>query len=161
MPSFDVVCKLDLQEVDNAVHQTLQELGRRFDFKNVKTELTRDAHALNVHSGDDFKVRAVVEILKERLAKRQIPVKALDEKPIEPGPAGTAKQTIALQDGIATDKARELVKLVKDSKLKVQAAIQGDQLRITGKKKDDLQAVMKLFRDHDLGIAMQFVNFRD
>src|SRR5215212_9552829 len=100
MPSFDVVCKLDLQEVDNAVHQTLQELVRRFDFRNVKTELVREEYVLKVHSADDFKVRSVVEILKERLAKRQIPLKALDEKPVEPGPAGTAKQDIVLQEGI-------------------------------------------------------------
>jgi uncharacterized protein YajQ (UPF0234 family) len=106
-------------------------------------------------------VRAVVEILRERLAKRQVPLAGLEEKPIEPGPAGTAKQQILLQQGIAIDKAREIVKLVKDSKLKVQASIQADQVRVTGKKRDDLQAVMALLRGRDLGIAMQFTNFRD
>lgn len=161
MPSFDVVCKLDLQEVDNGIHQTFQELGRRFDFRAVKTEIKREEHLLKIHSGDDFKVKSVVEILKERLAKRAVPLKALDEKPIEPGPAGTSKQEIVLQEGIATDKAKEVVKLIKESKLKVQAAIQADQVRVTGKKRDDLQAVMQLLRDKDLGIAMQFVNFRD
>ena len=161
MPSFDVVCKLELQEVDNAVQQTLRELANRFDFRTVKTELRRDDLVLHVHSADDFKVRAVVEILRERLAKRQVPLAALDVKPIEPGPAGTAKQQILLQQGIAIDKAREIVKVVKDSKLKVQAAIQADQVRVTGKKRDDLQAVMALLRGRDLGIAMQFVNFRD
>jgi uncharacterized protein YajQ (UPF0234 family) len=161
MPSFDVVCKLDLQEVDNAVHQTERELGQRFDFRNVKTEVRRDDFVLHVHSADDFKVRAVVDILRERLAKRQVPLAALELKPIEPGPAGTAKQQILLQQGIDTDKAREIVKLVKDSKLKVQASIQADQVRITGKKRDDLQAVIALLRGRDLGIAMQFTNFRD
>lgn len=161
MPSFDVVCTLDLQEVDNAIHQTMQELGRRFDFRNVKTEVKREARIVKVHSADDFKVKSVVEILKERLAKREIPLKALEEKDITPGPVGTAKQDILLQDGIPTEKAKEVVKLIKEEKLKVQASIQADQVRVTGKKRDDLQAVMKLLREKDLGIAMQFVNFRD
>src|SRR5262245_24921184 len=161
MPSFDVVCKLDLQEVDNAVHQTERELQQRFDFRGVKTEVRREDYVLHVHSADDFKVRAVSDILRERLAKRQVPLAALEEKPIEPGPAGTAKQQILLQQGIAIDKAREIVKLVKDSKLKVQASIQADQVRISGKKRDDLQAVIALLRGRELGIAMQFTNFRD
>ena len=161
MPSFDVVCKLELQEVDNAVQQTLRELANRFDFRNVKTAVRRDEFVLHVHSADDFKVRAVGEILRERLAKRQVPLAALEMKDIEPGPAGTAKQQIVLQQGIAIEKAREIVKLVKDSKVKVQAAIQADQVRITGKKRDDLQAVMALLRGRDLGIAMQYTNFRE
>ena len=161
MPSFDVVCKLDLQEVDNAVQQTLRELANRFDFRNVKTEVRRDDFTLHVQSADEFKVRAVVEILRERIARRQVPLAALEPKPIEPGPAGTAKQQILLQQGIAIEKARAIVKLVKDAKLKVQASIQADQVRVTGKKRDDLQAVIALLRGSDLGIAMQFVNFRD
>jgi uncharacterized protein YajQ (UPF0234 family) len=161
MPSFDVVCKLDLQEVDNAVNQTLKEVGQRFDFKGTPTEVRREANAIHLRSADDFKVRALADILREKLARRQVPLKALAEKPIEPGPAGSAKQEFTLQEGIATDKAREIVKLIKDAKLKVQAAIQGDQVRVSGKKRDDLQSVMKLLRDRDLGIAMQFVNFRD
>ena len=161
MPSFDVVCKVDLQEVDNGINQTLQELGRRFDFRAVKTEVVREDHMLKIHSGDDFKVRSVVDILKERLTKREVPLKALDEKPIEPGPAGTAKQEILLQQGITSEKAKEVVRLIKDAKLKVQAAIKSDQVRVSGKKRDDLQAVMQLLREKDLGIAMQFVNFRD
>jgi len=161
MPSFDVVCTIDLQEVDNAVNQTLREVGQRFDFKNTPTELTREGNSLHLRSADDFKVRALAEILREKLAKRQVPLKALDEQPIEPGPAGSAKQVIALQQGISSEKAREIVKLVKDAKLKVQAAIQADQVRISGKKRDDLQAVIAMLRREDLGIAMQFVNFRD
>ena len=161
MPSFDVVCTIDLQEVDNAVNQTLREVEQRFDFKNTPTELTREGNSLHLRSADDFKVRALAEILREKLAKRQVPLKALDEQPIEPGPAGSAKQVIALQQGISSEKAREIVKLVKDAKLKVQAAIQADQVRISGKKRDDLQAVIAMLRREDLGIAMQFVNFRD
>jgi uncharacterized protein YajQ (UPF0234 family) len=161
MPSFDVVCKIDLQEVDNAVNQTLREVGQRFDFKNTKTEVRREGYALLLASADDFKVRALGELLREKLARRQVPLKALAPGPIEPGPGGTAKQRIELQQGIAIEKAREIVKLVKDSKLKVQAAIQGDQVRVSGKKRDDLQAIIRLLRERDLGIAMQIVNLRD
>ena len=160
MPSFDVVCKLDLQEVGNAINQTLKEVGQRFDFKGSNTQVRLEERTLHLASADEFKVRAVSEILKEKLARRQVPLKALQEKPVEPGPAGTAKQQIDLQEGIATDKAREIVKLVKDTKLKVQVAIQGDQVRVTGKKRDELQQVIALLRGKDLGIAMQFVNFR-
>lgn len=161
MPSFDVVCELDLQEIDNAINQTLRELGNRFDFKGTTFEVRREEHAIQLHAQDDFKLRALGEILQERLVKRQVPLKAIQAGKIEPGPAGTAKQKIDLQQGIATDKAREIVKLVKDSKLKVQAAIQGEQVRISGKKRDDLQSVMQLLRGKDLDVAMQFVNFRD
>lgn len=161
MPSFDVVCKIDLQEVDNAVNQTLKEVGQRFDFKGTPTELRREDHTLHLRSADDFKVRALADILKEKLARRQVPLQALVEHEVEPGPAGSAKQRLELQQGIQTEKAREIVKLVKDAKLKVQAAIQGDQVRITGKKRDDLQAVIQLLRDGKLDIAMQYVNFRD
>ena len=161
MPSFDVVCRIDLAEVDNAIQQTLREIAQRFDFKNVRTELNREDVGINVLAGDEFKLRALTDILKEKLARRQVPLKAVQVGPVEPGPAGTAKQKIDLQQGIASDKSREIVKLVKDAKLKVQVAIQGDQLRVTGKKKDDLQAVVKLLREHDLGIAMQFTNFRE
>jgi len=161
MPSFDVVCKLDLQEVDNAINQTLKEVGQRFDFRGTPTEVTREEHAIQLRSADDFKVRALADILREKLARRQVPLRALAEQPIEPGPAGSAKQRLDLQQGIETEKAREIVKIIKEAKLKVQAAIQGDQVRVSGKKRDDLQSVVKLLRDRDLGIAMQFVNFRD
>jgi cyclic-di-GMP-binding protein len=161
MPSFDVVCRIDLQEVDNAINQTLRDVGQRFDFRNVKTELVREGNSVKLHSADDYKVRAVADILREKLAKRQVPLKGVQFKDVEAGPAGTAKQEIELQQGVASDKAREIVKLVKDTKMKVQVAIQGDQLRVTGKKRDDLQGVMQLLRTHDLGIAVQFTNFRE
>jgi len=161
MPSFDVVCRVDLQEVDNAVNQTLREIGQRFDFKNTKTEVTREDHALHLRSSDDFKVRALGDILREKLARRQVPLKALSAGPIEPGPGGTAKQRLELQQGIPADKAREMVRLVKGTKLKVQIAIQDDQVRVTGKKKDELQAALKILREQDLGIAIQVANLRD
>jgi uncharacterized protein YajQ (UPF0234 family) len=161
MPFFDVVCRVDLQEVDNAINQTLREISQRFDFRAVKTELRREEEAIHLLSADDFKVRAVGDILKEKLARRQVPLKAIQAGEIEPGPAGTAKQRFDLQQGISTDKGREIVKLVKDAKLKVQVAIQGEQVRVTGKKRDDLQAVIQLLRGQDLGIALQFTNFRE
>jgi uncharacterized protein YajQ (UPF0234 family) len=161
MPSFDVVCRIDLQEVDNAINQALREVGQRFDFKNTRTEVRREEAVLHLQSADDYKVRALGDILREKLTRRQVPLKALDVGAVEPGPAGSAKQQITLQQGIVIDKAREMVKLVKDAKLKVQVAIQGDQLRVSGKKKDDLQAVVKLLREADLGIAVQFTNFHD
>jgi uncharacterized protein YajQ (UPF0234 family) len=161
MPSFDVVCELDLQEVDNAVNQTLRELGTRFDFKGTHFEVRREDQAIHLLAQDEFKLRALVDILQERLAKRQVPLKAIRAGTPEPGPAGTAKQQLDLQKGIATDTAREIVKLVKETKLKVQAAIQGEQVRISGKKRDDLQTVIQRLRAKDLDVAMQFVNFRE
>ena len=161
MPSFDVVCRVDLQEVDNAINQTLREVGQRFDFKGTKTEVRREENALHLHSADDFKVRAVSEILREKLARRQVPLKAVQEGPIEPGPAGTAKQKLDLQQGIPVEKAREIVKLVKEMKTKVQVAIQGDQVRVSGKKRDDLQTAIQKLREHDFVVPLQFTNFRD
>jgi len=161
MAFFDVVCRVDLQEVDNAIQQTLKEIGQRFDFRNTPTEVRREEHTLHLRSADEFKLRSLSEVLREKLARRQVPLRALEAGPVEPGPAGSAKQTITLQQGIPVEKAREMVKLVKDAKLKVQVAIQGDQVRVTGKKKDDLQAVIQSLRGHDFGIAIQFTNFRD
>ena len=161
MGFFDAVCRVDLQEVDNAIQQTLREVGQRFDFRNTPTEVRREDHTLHLRSADEFKLRALNEVLQEKLARRQVPLRALQAGPIEPGPAGSAKQQIVLQQGIPVEKAREIVRLVKETKLKVQVAIQGDQVRVTGKKRDDLQAVIRLLREQDLGIALQFTNFRD
>ena len=129
--------------------------------KGAKTEVRREENAIHLHTADDFKLRALGDILREKLARRQVPLKALLAGPIEPGPAGTAKQKLDLQQGIPVEKARDIVKLVKDMKTKLQVAIQGDQVRVSGKKKDDLQAVVQRLRAEDLGVAMQFVNFRD
>ncbi len=161
MAFFDVACRVDLQEVDNAIQQTLKEIGQRFDFRNTPTEVRRDDHTLHLRSADEFKLRSLSEVLQEKLARRQVPLRALQAGPVEAGPAGSAKQQITLQQGIPVEKAREMVKLVKDAKLKVQVAIQGDQVRVTGKKKDDLQAVIQSLRGYDFGIAIQFTNFRD
>src|SRR5262249_14179491 len=161
MPSFDVVCEVDLQEVDNAVQQTLRDLGNRFDFKGTRFEVRREEHALHVVAADDFKLRQLVDVLREKLAKRNVPMKAVTAGKAEPGPAGSQKQQLDLQQGIAIEKAREIVKLVKDTKLKLQAAIQADQVRVSGKKRDDLQTIIALLRKQDWDVAMQFTNFRD
>jgi cyclic-di-GMP-binding protein len=161
MPSFDVVCEIDLQEVDNAIQQTLRELGNRFDFKGTPFEVRREDHIVHLHAENDFKLKALSDVLQERLAKRQVPLKAIRPGTIEPASGGTVRQQLDLQKGIATDKAREIVKLVKDAKLKVQASIQGEQVRISGKKRDDLQVVIQMLRKQDLDLAMQFVNFRE
>jgi len=161
MPSFDIVSKVDPQEVDNAVNQARKEIGQRYDFKGTKTQITLEESVINIVSDDDYKVKAVVDVLQSKMVRRSIPLKALDYGKIEPAAGGLSKQTITVQQGIDTDKARHLVKLIKDSKLKVQAQIQADQVRVSGKKKDDLQAVMQLLRSQELDFPTQFVNFRD
>jgi len=161
MPSFDVVSVIDLQEVDNAVNQARKEVGQRYDFKGSQTEIEREEAALKVVSDDDYKVAAVVDVLQSKLVRRGISLKALVYGKVEPGPGGRAKQSITLQQGIDADKARKITKLVKDTKRKVQAQIQDDQVRIIGKNRDDLQAVIQDLRQLDLDLPLQFVNFRD
>jgi hypothetical protein len=162
MPSFDVVSQLDLQEVDNAINQARKEVGQRYDFKDTKTVIDFDKkEKITIDSTDEFKVKAVDDVLREKLARRQVPLKALDPGKIEPGGSGRAKQEIKLKQGIDSDRAREIVKLVKEMKLKVQAQIMGDQLRISGKKRDDLQSAMQTIRAKDFDLPLQFVNFRE
>jgi uncharacterized protein YajQ (UPF0234 family) len=161
MPSFDVVSQVDHQEVDNAVNQTRKEIGQRYDFKGTKTTIDIDKESLHVVSDDDFKVKAVVDVLQSKVVRRGISLKALVYGKIEPAAGGLAKQTITVQQGIDADHARQIVKLVKDTKLKVQTQIQGDQLRISGKKRDDLQQVIQLLKAQDLDLPLQFVNFRE
>ncbi len=161
MPSFDVVSQVDPQEITNAVHQACKEIDQRYDFKGTDTVIQLEETAIGINSSDDYKVKAAVEVLQSKLAKRQVPLKALVYGKVEPAAGGRAKQTIDIQQGISSDKAREIVKIVKDKKLKVQAQIQGDQVRISGKKRDDLQQVIELLRGQDLSLPLQFVNFRD
>lgn len=161
MPSFDVVSQVDPQEVDNAVNQTRKEVVQRYDFKGTKTEITLDPERIQVISDDDFKVKAVVDILQSKLVRRGIALKALVYGKIEPAAGGLAKQSITVQQGIETDKARQIVKIVKDSKLKVQSQIQGDQVRLSGKKRDDLQAAIQLLKAQDLDLPLQFINYRE
>ncbi len=158
--SFDIVSKVDLQEVKNAIAQATKEIQTRFDLKGSSSSIELQGEEIVLASSDEFKLKAVREILEGRLVKRGVPLKALTFGEVEKALGGAVRQRVAMQKGIPTEKAREIVKLVKGTKLKVQAAIQGDQLRLSGKNKDDLQAVMRLLRDTDLGIDMQFTNYR-
>jgi len=158
--SFDIVSRIDLQEVDNAVQQTMKEIRARYDFKDSKAEVTREADELRIDAEDDFRVKSVQEILRLKLAKRGVPLRNVQFGDIRPAAGATVRMAVKLQQGIPTEAAREIVKLVKDAKLKVQAAIQGDQLRVKGSKKDELQQAMQVVRGRDLGIELQFVNYR-
>jgi uncharacterized protein YajQ (UPF0234 family) len=162
MPSFDVVSQLNLQEVDNALNQARKEVAQRYDFKDTATVIDWDKkEKITIDSADEFKVNAVDDVLREKLAKRQVSLKAIDFGKVEPAHGGRAKQEIKLRQGIDTDRAREIVKLVKDMKLKVQAQMMGDQVRVSGKKRDDLQAAISAIRGRDLDLPLQFVNFRE
>jgi uncharacterized protein YajQ (UPF0234 family) len=160
--AFDIVCKVDLQEVKNAIQHAMKEIVNRFDFKGSGTDikLIDDGAAIELTSSDEYKIGSAREVLETRLVKRGIALKALDYGKVVSALGGTARQKITLQSGIPTDKAREIVKIVKGTKRKVQVAIQGDQVRVTGKKKDDLQSIMGILKESDLGIAMQFTNYR-
>jgi hypothetical protein len=158
--SFDIVSSVDLQEVKNALAQATKEITTRFDLKGSGSSAELQGEEIVLASSDDFKLRAVREVLEGRLVKRRVPLKALTFGAVEAALGGTVRQRVALQKGIPADKAREIVKLVKGTKLKVQAAVQGDQLRVSGKSKDDLQSVMQMLRGTDLGIDMQFTNRR-
>ena len=158
--SFDIVSKVDLQEVKNAIAQATKELQTRFDLKGTGSAVDLAGEDLVLTSSDDFKLKAVREVLEQRLVKRSVPLKAITWGEIDKAFGGTVRQKASMQKGIPTEKAREIVKIIKGSKAKVQAAIQGDQLRVTGKNKDDLQSVMRLLRESDLGIDMQFTNYR-
>jgi uncharacterized protein YajQ (UPF0234 family) len=158
--SFDIASKVDVQEVDNAVHQTTREIGQRFDFKGSVATVTREGHALLLMAEDEFKLKQMLDILEGKLVKRQVPLKALTRGKVEPAAGGRVRQRIELQQGIPTEKARELVKLIKGGKFKVQAQIQEDQVRVFGRDRNELQAVIQFLRQQDLGIHMQFINYR-
>ncbi len=158
--SFDVVSSVDLQEVKNAIGQAMKEIVNRFDLKGTGSNVELQGEEILLTSSDEFKLKAVRDVLETRLVKRSVPLKALSYGEIEKALGGTARQKVSLQKGIPSDKAREIVKIVKGTKRKVQAAIQGDQVRISGKNRDDLQAVIQALRGSDLGIDMQFTNYR-
>jgi cyclic-di-GMP-binding protein len=158
--SFDVVSSVDLQEVKNAIGQAMKEIVNRFDLKGTASNIELQGEEILLTSSDDFKLKAVRDVLETRLVKRSVPLKALTYGEIEKALGGTARQKVSLQKGIPSEKAREIVKIVKGTKRKVQAAIQGDQVRVSGKNKDDLQAVIQALRGSDLGIDMQFTNYR-
>jgi uncharacterized protein YajQ (UPF0234 family) len=159
--SFDIVSKVDIQEVRNAIDQASKEVNARFDLKNTHSEIKLEGDdVLQLASSDEYKLKAVVEILQQKLVKRGISLKALTYGKVEPASGSSVRQKITLQQGIPSEKAKEIVRLIKDSKKKVQASIQGDTVRITGKDRDTLQEIIALLRGHDLGIDMQFSNYR-
>lgn len=161
MPSFDVVSKIAMHEVDNALQQAQKEVGTRFDFRDTNTTIERTDEGIMLRSSSDGRVDAAFLVLQEKLAKRKVSLRSLDPQAKEPAGGSTVRQLIKLTQGISKEKAKEVVKYLKDTKLKVQAAIQGDAVRVTGKKKDDLQESIQALRAHDFGIELQYENFRD
>lgn len=160
--SFDIVSEVDVQEVDNALNQARKEIGQRYDFKDSKSsiELNQKEKTVTLISDDDFKLKSVIDIVQSKLIKRGVPLKALRYGKAEPAANSTMRQVITLQVGIEKEDAKLVVKMIKDTKLKVQAQIMDDQIRVSAKDKDDLQSVIKVLRESDLSFAMQFVNYR-
>lgn len=160
--TFDIVSKVNLQEVLNAVQHSMKEIRQRFDFKGSKSniELDQGNNEITIISDDEYKLKSVIDVLEGKLVKRKVSLKALNYGKIEDAASGTVRQVIKLQQGIPIEKSREIVKLIKNAKMKVQSEIQGDQVRVKGKKIDDLQTVMAMIKEKDMGIHMEFVNFR-
>ena len=161
MPSFDVVSKFDEHELDNAIHQAQKEVAQRFDFRDTHTTIERNDEGIVIRSNSEGRLDAAREVLEEKLVKRKISLKILDPQKAEPAGGSTYRQLVKLQQGIATEKAKEIVKLIKDSKAKVQASIQGDTVRVNGKKRDDLQGIIAVLKEKDLDLPLQYINFRD
>ena len=160
--SFDIVSRVDLQEVSNAVQQAVKEIGQRFDFKGTQTslELDKDKSEIGIISDDEYKLRSVIEILKNKLVKRNVPLKTLLFGKIEKAAGETLRQTLTLQQGISTERAKEIVKLIKDTKIKAQAEIQKDQVRVRAKKIDDLQSVIAMLKSKEFDFNIEFINYR-
>ncbi|MBX7042547.1 MAG: YajQ family cyclic di-GMP-binding protein [Ignavibacteria bacterium] len=160
--SFDIVSEVDLQEVDNAINQALKEIQQRYDFKGSKSsiELNKKENKISIHSDDEFKLKSVIDILQNKMIKRGISIKAMSFGSVEPASGASVRQEVKLQKGIEKDDAKMIVKIIKDSKLKVQASIQDEQVRVSGKSKDDLQEVMSLLKEKELDFAFQFTNYR-
>ena len=160
MPSFDIVSKVDMQEVDNAVNQTIKEISQRYDFKGSKSEVTQEKEGIKILTEDDFRLKAIVDILQSKFIKRGLSLKSLKYGKVEPASGAMVRQLITIQQGISKEKGKDIVAVIKETKLKVQAQIQDDQVRVTGKNIDDLQEVIQLLKAKDLGVEMQFVNMR-
>lgn len=158
--SFDIVSKVDMPEVDNAIQQAQKELTNRFDFKNSKSSIKLEVDKIVLISDDDFKLSNVVDILESKLVKRGVSLRALEYGKAQPAAGDTVRQEVKLVQGIAQEKAKLINKVLKDNKIKVASSIQGEEIRVTGKNKDDLQAVMTLLRKEDFGIELQFINYR-
>ena len=162
MPTFDVVSEIDSQEVKNAVDQTAREIGTRFDFKNTNSSIELGDDEITLESNTDDRMNALRQVLEEKLVKRKVSLKVLDFQKVQPASGGSVRQVVKLQAGINAEKARALHKFIKDAGIKgVSSSTQGDQLRVSGKKRDDLQETIAKLREHDFGIPLQFTNFRD
>ena len=161
MPSFDIVSVVDMQEVDNAVNQAVKEINQRYDFKGSKTEVSLEKDGtIRLQTEDEFRLKAVVDVLQSKCVRRGVSLKALQYGKAEPASGGRVRQVVTIQQGISKEKGREIVALVKETRLKVQSQIQEEQVRVTGKNIDDLQEVIRILKGKDLGVEMQFVNFR-
>lgn len=160
MPSFDIVSKVEMQEVDNAVNQTVKEIAQRYDFKKSKSEVSLEKETIKILADDDFRLKSIIDILQSKFLKRGISVKALQYGTAETASGGMIRQIITVQQGISKEKGKEIIAAIKETKLKVQAQIQDDQVRVTGKNIDDLQEIIRLLKGKDLDIEMQFINFR-
>lgn len=158
--SFDIVSVVDMQEVNNAVNQANKEIAQRYDFKNSKSEITVDEENLKIISDNQYKLESVIDIFQTKLIKRNVSIKNLEYGKIEEASGGTVRQIIKIKQGIESEKAKEIVKVIKDTKIKVQAQIMGDQVRVTGKNKDDLQEVLHLLKEKDFDIELSFTNYR-
>jgi uncharacterized protein YajQ (UPF0234 family) len=161
VPSFDVVSKVDLMELDNALNTARKEIIQRYDFRGTNTTIERTPEGITIRSSDEPHVDATVLVLRERMSKRNVSQRCLDPKPVEAAGGSTVRQLILIKQGIEQETGKKIIKAIKDSKLRVQAQIQDDQLRVTGKDRDSLQAAIALMRKGDFGIDLQFVNFRD
>ncbi|HET7903963.1 MAG TPA: YajQ family cyclic di-GMP-binding protein [Candidatus Eisenbacteria bacterium] len=158
--SFDVVSDVNLMEVSNAVQQAVKEIKQRFDFKGSVSDITLEKETLTLTSDDETKLKAVVDILQTKLVKRGVSLKALEYGAVQPAAKGSVRQVVTIKKGISTEKAKEIVKFIKGSGVRVQATIQEDQVRVSGKKRDDLQAIIQLLKGRDFGIDLQFTNYR-
>ncbi len=162
MPSFDAVSQVNQQEVDNALNQAVKEIQTRYDFKGTKSEIRRgEKGAFTIIADDEFKRKAVLDVVQSKLVKRGVSLKAMQLGKIEPASGGTLRQEVTFLSGIPIEKAKEIVKLLKEAKLKVQAQIQDEQVRVSGKNKDDLQAAIQAVKARDFGLDLQFTNYRD
>jgi cyclic-di-GMP-binding protein len=161
MPSFDVVSKVDLMELDNALNTARKELGQRYDFRGTKTDLEQTPEGIVLRTSDEPHAAAALTVLRERMAKRGVSQRCLDPQEVEAAGGQTVRQLILLKQGIETETAKKMVKAIKDAKIKVQAQIQGDELRVSGKNRDDLQEAIAFLRKGDYGIDLQFANFRE
>ena len=158
--SFDVVSEVDMQEVDNGVNQAKKEIGPRYDFRGSKAEISLEGDTIKIIGDDEYKLNAIIDVLKGKMVKRNVAIKNLDYGKVEPAAGATVRQIITIKKGITKENAKEVVKAIKNMKIKVQASIQEDQVRVSGKDKDDLQAVIQMLKQLDIPVELQFVNFR-